>query len=125
MTGDNQEFYTYCWLNTINGKRYVGKGTGGRWNAHVTPSTSLISKAIKKHGEENFSETNGNPSDETRRRKSESLKGRPKSEEARRKMSEKAKLRTGTRSSFYGRKHSEETRNKISEARRNRKHEQE
>lgn len=40
--------------------------------------------------------------------------GRKKSDEERRKMSERAKLRTGELNPFFGKKHSEETRQKLS-----------
>ena len=40
------------------------------------------------------------------------------SPETRRKLSEQAKLRTGSKASMYGRRHSEETKHKISEARK-------
>lgn len=52
-------FYVYCWTNKNNGKRYVGKGQGDRAWVHVQHSKSnkprsLIARAIKKHGIENF-----------------------------------------------------------------------
>lgn len=57
---NDKKYYVYCWTNNVNGKMYVGKGCNDRFNAHVQESTrekpgSLIAKAMKKYGIENFS----------------------------------------------------------------------
>lgn len=57
-------------------------------------------------------------SDETRRKLSESHKGKHHNEESRRKMSESHK---GEKNPFYGKHHSDETRRKMSEAKKRRK----
>ena len=113
-------------------------------------SSTHFHRAIRKYGAENFSvelveETdapnereqhwiaelkphynmdeggkNGLRSPETRRKISESQIGRKLSAATKRLISEKAKLRTGTKNPFYGKNHSEETRRKIAEAQRQR-----
>lgn len=54
-------------------------------------------------------------SPERRTRVSELLKGRKRSEETKRKISEYAKTRIGNKNPFYGRKHTEEAKRRISE----------
>ena len=56
-------------------------------------------------------------SDSTKKKLSDTGKGKPKSEEAKKKMSEAKKDRyTGENNSFYGKHHSEEAKKKMSEA---------
>ena len=76
------------------------------------PAEELIFLTTREHNAFN----KGKPkSDETRKRMSEAGKGKPKSEEARKKMREAKK---GEKHPMYGRHHSEETRKKWSEARK-------
>lgn len=67
----------------------------------------------------------GKTAEETKQKISGSLKGHLVTDEARRKMSEKAKLRVGERHHNYGVKMSEEQKRKISEALRGFKHSEE
>ena len=54
------KFYVYCLTNLNNQKRYFGKGSGKRAWDHfadarsVSNCRSLIAKAIRKHGDQNF-----------------------------------------------------------------------
>lgn len=54
------KFYVYCLTNLNNQKRYFGKGSGKRAWDHfadarsVNNCRSLIAKAIRKHGDQNF-----------------------------------------------------------------------
>lgn len=47
-------FYIYCWINTANGKQYVGKGRGQRAEWHRPGRKSLVSKAMVKYGRDAF-----------------------------------------------------------------------
>lgn len=53
---EENRFYVYRWTNLLDGKQYVGKGTGQRAWEHVTkPNRSgLLGRAIQKHGLGNF-----------------------------------------------------------------------
>lgn len=50
------DFYVYCWTNTLNGKRYIGKGRGGRARLHLSRAkcgrTDLprFYRALRKYG---------------------------------------------------------------------------
>jgi group I intron endonuclease len=52
-------FYVYCWTNTVNGKKYVGKGKNRRaWHhmsrAKSSTATPVFYRAIRKYGKEAF-----------------------------------------------------------------------
>ncbi len=47
-------YYVYCYTNLVNGKKYFGKGCGKRADVHLKIGRSLVSKAIQKHGIDNF-----------------------------------------------------------------------
>lgn len=73
----------------------------------------------------NGGNTKGKTSEETKIKISNSLKGHYVSEDCRRKMSEKAKLRVGEHSPNYGKKMTEERKRKISEKLKGFKHSEE
>ena len=60
-------------------------------------------------------------SEETKKKISMAIKGKPKSEEMKKKLSETNKQRRGSDCSFYGKKHTEETKRKMSEANKGKK----
>lgn len=155
--------YIYCITNLINGKKYVGLSTK---NVDDTPnyygSGNLIKSSIKKYGIDNFvkeimEETEGlellrkletywitklntkypngynltdggdglfNPTEEVRKKISEKSKlrcgefhpnyGKRRNEDTKRKISESNKKYKGEMSSMYGRKMSNETKKKLS-----------
>jgi group I intron endonuclease len=50
-----QKYYVYLWRNLVNGKCYIGKGSGTRRFRHLNLSVAtLIARAIRKYGEINF-----------------------------------------------------------------------
>jgi group I intron endonuclease len=50
------KYFVYCWTNELDGKHYIGKGCRSRHLAHLHPNSadSLLSRAMKKHGQSNF-----------------------------------------------------------------------
>lgn len=79
-------------------------GKIGKDNHMYGKTHSLESKQKIKDKIQDWYKTNESP-----------LKGVPKSEEHRNKISDFAKTRTGEKNPFYGKKHSEETKKKLSE----------
>lgn len=58
MNENTHRFYVYLWRNVLNGKRYVGKGTGNRCFSYLRKSKKaqkcLLTRAILKYGSRNF-----------------------------------------------------------------------
>ena len=92
-------FFTYKTINIINGKCYYGMHCSETLNDAYLGSGTAIKRAIKKYGAEKFSRTileQFSTKEEliaAEKVMSKAGKGRPKSEETKRKMVEAAKLR--------------------------------
>lgn len=135
----------YKITNLINNKVYIGSSNNclNRWNIHLWKgSKQVISRAIKKYGKENFKFeiiekcdlqslrsrelywiTFYNSCDTTKgyniAKDTENANlGRKMSEEQKKKLSDKAKLRTGDKNSFFGKHHSNTTRQQMSETKK-------
>ena len=125
----------YILENKVNGKCYIGQTINefkNRYRQHQT-SHSIIGKALRKHGVDNFNITllENIPEeklDELERKYIEKYssifpngynfesgghKGKHHSEETKKKQSEAEK---GTKNHFYGKHHSKETKDKMREA---------
>lgn len=101
--------------NTLipNGYNVYSHSSCGFSNQHHSKDTlSKISKASKKWWEEADDDTKRNRSEKI----SKALTGKSFTDEHKRKLSELAKLRTGTKNSFYGKKHSKESLQKMKKA---------
>lgn len=63
MSEERSDFYVYMWTNLVNGRRYIGKGTGTRGERHLVnafnekkwPCAPVFYRAIRKYGPTAFS----------------------------------------------------------------------
>lgn len=94
-----------------NGYNLTDGGCGTRGYKHTEETRAFLTQNLHKRWREMTDEEYA----EACKKRSEVLKGVPKSAEHRRKLSEVAKRRTGEKNPFYGRKHTEETKRRIAE----------
>lgn len=94
-----------------NGYNITLGGCGTRGYKHTDETKRLLTQNLHKRWDTMTPEEY----EDACRKRSEALKGIPKSDEHKRKLSELAKQRTGEKNPFYGKKHTEETKRKIAE----------
>lgn len=114
---DSREQY---WIETLktNNKKFGYNMTSGGQGVHGYSFTDKDLRSISRGVREAWEKLHHDPirMQERSNKLSNAMRGRVFTDQHRRKLSEKASLRTGDRNPFYGKSHSDSTRNRISVA---------